>query len=165
MIKLKYATAVFSVFGMLLLAFCNGTVYGEDHIKGMDGIRTSMADIGNSLPGIIKDAKPNEIRTLERVFEINNYALVTIESYLKMIKVAVSSGGAINKEIVQVLNGWLGFMRNYCEYDIKYFDEVLSETKNEKIVELLKKEKTNMSNLKEISGQGIKENTELAGNL
>ncbi|MCM8790207.1 MAG: hypothetical protein NC938_00695 [Candidatus Omnitrophica bacterium] len=124
-----------------------------------------MTKVGSSLPELIRKAQPRDIRTLERLFEINNYALVTIESYLKMIKIALSSGTGINKEVLEVLNGWLKFISHYCDYDIKYIDEAIAETKDSAVVEALKTQKTNISTLKETSQAGIKENTELSNKL
>ena len=121
--------------------------------------------MGNAIPDLIKKADPKYLRTLERTFEINNYALVTIESYMKMVKVAISSGGTMNKDIVTVLNGWLGFIKHYCEYDVKYFDEALAETKDASIVGVLNKEKENISKLKSVSEKGIEENVKLSKKL
>lgn len=142
-----------------------GVAFPQEHIRELGSVRESMAQVGGKLPDLIKGADPKYLRTLERTFEINNYALVTIESYMKMVKVAVSSGGSINKDIVGVLNGWLGFIRHYCEYDMKYFDEALAETNDQSIAAVLKAEKENIAKLKAISEKGVLENTELSKKL
>lgn len=154
------------VIKLAVLAFFLTAIAGEafpqDHIRELGAIREAMAQVGSALPELIKKSDPKYLRTLERTFEINNYALVTIESYMKMVKVAISSGGTINKDIVTVLNGWLAFIKHYCEYDVKYFDEALAETKDESIAVLLKKEKDNISKLKNVSEKGIEENVKLS---
>jgi hypothetical protein len=82
-----------------------------------------------------------------------------------MIKIALTSGTGLNKEVLSVLNGWLKFVTNYCEYDIKYMDEALSQTKDASIVEMLKTEKSNISSLIEASRFGIKENSATSDKL
>jgi hypothetical protein len=150
------------IFPIILLAATAGEAYPQDHIRELGAVREAMSQVGSKLPDLIKKSDPKYLRTLERVFEINNYALVTIESYMKMVKVAISSGGTINKDIVTVLNGWLGFIKHYCEYDVKYFDEALAETKDDSIVSILKKEKDNISKLMSVSEKGIAENVKLS---
>ncbi|MFA6078945.1 MAG: hypothetical protein WC779_04280 [Candidatus Omnitrophota bacterium] len=124
-----------------------------------------MTEFGNKMPEMIKGAESRDIRTLERVFEINTYALTTIEAYFKMIKVAVSSEGDINKEIMEVLNGWLEFINNYCKKDMEYFDEALSETNDEKIMDVVLEAKKNIQSLSDATVQAISENKVLANKL
>lgn len=137
----------------------------QEHLRKLDTVRTSMTKIGSSLPDIIRKSEARDIRTLERVFEINNYALVTIESYLKMLKIAVSSSKGIDKSSLDVLNNWLKFISYYCEYDIKYMDEALSQIKDSAIIEVLKSEKSNIAALRDASQMGIKENTAISSKL
>ncbi len=150
---------------MVLFTAITGEAYPQDHIRELGAVREAMSQVGSKLPDLIKKSDPKYLRTLERVFEINNYALVTIESYMKMVKVAVSSGGTINKDIVTVLNGWLGFIKHYCEYDVKYFDEALAETQDDSIISILKKEKENITKLMNISEKGVSENVALSKKL
>lgn len=154
---------VLSIF--IFIAALAGEAFPQDHIRELGAVREAMSQVGGKLPELIKKSEPKYLRTLERTFEINNYALVTIESYMKMVKVAVSSGGTLNKDIVGVLNGWLGFIKHYCEYDVKYFDEALSETKDESISKVLANEKENIIKLKSVSEKGIAENIELSKKL
>ena len=158
---LCFTIAVF----LLLVSAVPGSCQGREHIRKLDTIRTSMTNMGSSLPEVIRKADAKDIRTVERVFEINNYALVTIESYLKMLKVAVASGASINQNVLDVLNGWLKFTARYCEYDIKYIDEALAQTKDAAIVDILKSEKNNITALREASHSGINENTALSNTL
>jgi len=120
-----------------------------------------MTELGYTLPQAIKEAKPEDIRTLERVFEINNYALMTIESYLKMLKVFSLGGGYLNKETVGILNGWLKFIANYCEYDMKYLDEAKTDTQNKPALEIIEKEKASIEALMNAAIKGSSENSEV----
>jgi len=139
--------------------------FSQEHIRKLDGVRTSMTGMGNKLPELIKNSQPEDFRTLERLYEINNYALVTIESYLKMIRIMVSSGGSINKDSLTVLNGWLKFIKHYCEYDLKYFDEVIADTKDAGIQKIVAEERANVMELKNISEKGMNENIEIANKI
>ena len=150
---------------ILCAALCVSSASPQEHIRRLDDVRTAMTSVGSALPDLIRKAEPQDIRTLERLFEINNYALVTIESYLKMIKIALASGTGINKDVLGVLNGWLKFMAHYCEYDIKYIDEALGETTDATVVDMLKAERKNIEDLRDTSQQGVKENTELSSTL
>jgi hypothetical protein len=160
--KLRNILIIKLIACSLLATAVVGDAFPQEHIRDLGAVRESMAQLGNKLPELIKNADPKYLRTLERTFEINNYALVTIESYMKMVKVAISSGGSINKDIVGVLNGWLGFIKHYCEYDVKYFDEALAETKDNAITAVLKAEKENITKLRNISEKGVAENVELS---
>jgi hypothetical protein len=148
-----------------LFAACCGGVFCQEHLQKLDDVRLSMGKVGGTLPDLIRKAKPGDIRTLERLFEINNYALVTIESYLKMIRIALASSSGINKDVLGVLNGWLKFVAHYCDYDIKYIEEALTETKDTAVIEVLKAEKQNISNLRDTTQVGIKENTDLSSKI
>ena len=150
---------------LLFAAICVSPACSQDHIRRLDEVRTAMTSVGSGLPDLIRNAESRDIRTLERLFEINNYALVTIESYLKMIRIALSSGTGINNDVLGVLNGWLKFIAHYCEYDIKYIDEALSETTDAAVIEQLKVERKNIEDLRDASQQGVKENTELSSTL
>ncbi len=144
---------------LALQIFSAHAVLCQEHIRKLDAVRTSMAKMGNVLPELTRKAQGRDIRMMERVFEINNYSLVTIESYFKMTKIALISGTGLNRDALGVLSGWLKFMTNYSEYDIKYLDEALSQTKDPTIIELLKSEKDNISSLHDASKFGIEENT------
>jgi len=135
-----------------------GQVTAQDHLSDLDSIRSSMTEIGYSLPQAIKSAKPQDIRTLERIFEINNYALMTIESYLKMLKVFSLGGGYLNKETVNILNGWLKFISNYCEYDIKYLNEAKADTQDKLALDIIEKEKGSIESLMNAAIKGSLEN-------
>jgi hypothetical protein len=154
------AKYLFLAISIALLA-CVECALAQDHLSDLDSVRTSMTDIGYKLPDAIKSAKPEDVRTLERVFEINNYALMTIESYLKMLKVFSLGGAYLNKDIVNILNGWLKFIDNYCEYDIKYLDEAKSETKDSTVLGLIDKERSYIASLKEATIKGSIENSKI----
>ena len=152
--NIMISAAVISIFALISVVPASA----QDHLSDLDSVRSSMTEIGYTLPQAIKAAKSQDIRTLERVFEINNYALMTIESYLKMLKVFSLGGGYLNKETVDILNGWLKFISNYCEYDIKYLDEAKAETQDKTTLELVEKERANIESLKNAAIKGSVEN-------
>jgi len=122
-----------------------------------------MTSMGYKLPQALGATKPENIRTLERVFEINNYALVTIESYLKMLKIYSLSGDRNNKDTLPIINGWLSFIVNYCDNDIKYLEKALTETDGETERKLVAEEKDNIAKLMEAAHKGMNENLKLFG--
>jgi len=132
----KHIRAFFLTFCLIALLALPASAQSH-HIKELDGLRNSMTKLGDGMSDVVKNVPKRDLRTAERVFEINTYALTTIEAYFKMIKVAVSSSGEINAEIVSVLNGWLDFMGKYCKKDIEYFDEALADTKDKPLVQKL----------------------------
>jgi hypothetical protein len=157
LIKKSFITMSIVAMATLLVS----PLYCQSHIKELDGVRKSMTDLGGSMPEMIKKSKNNELRTLERVFEINTYALTTIEAYLKMIRVTLVSKGNFNRDVIGVFNGWLEFMRKYCRRDLEYLDEAAGEIKNDSIIEVIKKARVNIKTLDGIAAKGISEN----GNL
>jgi hypothetical protein len=151
----------FIIVSLFLLTAGTTTSYSQNHIKELDALRSSMAEIGAKMPDMIRATKNNEMRTLERVYEINTYALTTIEAYFKMVKVAVSSDGKINTDIIAVFNGWLQFISKYCEQDISYLDEATLDMKNPDILKLLALTKSNITALDRIAAKAIEENNNL----
>lgn len=151
------------VTGWVLLS--PGIVCPDDHLKDIDKVRSSMTDMGYKLPETIRATKPENIRTLERVFEINNYALVTIESYLKMLKVFSLSPDRNFKGTLPILNGWLIFIANYCESDIKYLEEARKEMNGDPERAIVGEEADNITKLMEAARKGVNENSKAFGNL
>jgi hypothetical protein len=145
---------------MLLLP---ATAWTDDHLKDIDNVRSSMTAMGYKLPEAIRTTKPENIRTLERVFEINNYALVTIESYFKMLKVYALSHDRNAKETLPIVNGWLTFISDYCESDIKYLDEARAEMTGEAERKIVGEEKDDLAKLMEAAHKGIDENKKMFG--
>ena len=147
---------------MALVLSGEGSAFPQDHhLKKLDAIRSAMSELGSTMPELIKSAESRDIRTLERIFEINTYALTTIEAYFKMLKVAVSSNEPINKNTVTVLNGWLEFINKYCRSDMEYLDEAISQTKDDIIISLIEKAKNNIKELGDITLVAIDENKTL----
>ena len=157
----KLRLIIFLAAAALFINPASGYPDGTNHIKELDSLRTSMSSLGSTMPERIRGAQKYDIRTLERVFEINTYALTTIEAYFKMIKVAVSSNGDINTEIVSVLNGWLEFMNKYCGKDLDYFDEAMAITTDKKVIDLITKARNNIQTLDSITKRAIKENNDM----
>lgn len=151
----------FIIVSLFLLTAGITSSYSQNHIKELDALRSSMAEIGAKTPDMIKATKNNEMRTLERVYEINTYALTTIEAYFKMVKVAVSSDGKINTDIISVFNGWLQFISKYCRQDIYYLDEAKSDMKNPEILKVIALTRANITALDQIATKAIEENNNL----
>lgn len=151
-----------AILAVTLFLAASTSGLAQDHLKDLDNIRSSLTEIGNKLPGIIGSAAAEDVRTLERVFEINNYALMTIESYLKMLKVTVVSGGKLNKAAVSLVNTWLRFIANYCENDTKYLDEALKDTKDGAASDIVSRERNCIFLLQKAATKGIEENSSLA---
>jgi hypothetical protein len=149
--------------GWILLS--PGRVWPDDHLQDIDKVRVSMTEMGYKLPEAIRATKPDNIRTLERVFEINNYALVTIESYLKMLKVFSLSSNRNFKDTLPVLNGWLTFIASYCESDIKYLEAARAEMNGDSERAIVSEEATNITRLMEAAQKGIGENSRAFGKL
>jgi hypothetical protein len=160
----KRLISCLAITGLLVFS-CAASASCQEHIRKFDTIRAAMAKMGSTLPELTKKAQPRDIRTMERVFEINNYSLAAIESYFMMTKIALVSGAGLNKDVMEILNRWLKFVSNYCEYDIKYIDEALSQTKDTAIIEILKSEKNNIASLREASQFGINENAATSDKL
>lgn len=161
--SMRIKNTVLSLVVMSTIAW-TASVSAQDHLNDLDSVRSSMTELGYTLPQAIKTAKSQDMRTLERVFEINNYALMTIESYLKMLKVFSLGTAPLNKETVDILNGWLKFISNYCEYDIKYLDEAKADTQDKLALEIIGKEKVSIESLMKAAIKGSSENSKvLAG--
>lgn len=138
-----------------------GAAWAQSHLKDLDETRSLLTEIGNKLPDVIKSAKPADIRPLERVFEINNYAMMTIESYLKMLRVATLPGNSLNKETITLVNNWLQFIANYCESDLKYLDEAMAEAGEKSTSDIIGQERDGISRLREAAKKGMIENSKL----
>lgn len=149
-----------ALIGMALSCAFVTQALAQNHLKDLDDVRSSMTQIGRNLPDIIKAASAEDMRALERVFEINNYALMTIESYLKMLKASIVSGGKLNKEVITLVNSWLQFIANYCEDDVKYLEEAAKEVKGSATSDIIERERSCISRLMESAKKGIGENSQ-----
>lgn len=152
-----FRSSLFAIIGFTVLLTAM-TAQCEDHISNIDAVRTSMAATGSKLSEAIRTAQPENIRTLERVFEINNYALVTIESYLKMMKIFSLSGGYGREEIIKILNNWLSFIISYCASDMKYLEAEARQIKDKAVRDILAEEKDNITKLQDAARKGTVEN-------
>lgn len=149
------------VIGCMLLS--PAAAWSDDYLKDIDDVRSSMTAMGYKLPEAIRTTKPDNIRTLERVFEINNYALVTIESYLKMLKIFSLSSVRNDKGTLPVINGWLTFISDYCESDVKYLEEARMEMAGDEERKIVGEQKDNIAKLMEAARKGIDENLKAFG--
>jgi len=156
-----YNILVCMVIGCMLLS--PAAAWSDDYLKDIDDVRSSMTAMGYKLPEAIRTTKPDNIRTLERVFEINNYALVTIESYLKMLKIFSLSSVRNDKGTLPVINGWLTFISDYCESDVKYLEEARMEMAGDEERKIVGEQKDNIAKLMEAARKGIDENLKAFG--
>ncbi|HPS19391.1 MAG TPA: hypothetical protein PKY78_00170 [Candidatus Omnitrophota bacterium] len=133
------------------------------HIEQMFDLRTAITNQGKMLPENIKQTVGNDLRTLERIFELNTSTLTTIEAYFRLFKMAISQEGDPTQTSVNILNEWLAFIKNQCAYDTQYLDEAMKEIKNPAVLDHIKTAKTNIEQLAHISELGIKENPSMIG--
>ena len=140
------------------MAVCQSSGKETSHIEDLFEIRTSITNQGKILPELIRKAYSNDLRTLERIFELNTSAVTTIEAYFRILKIALSSNMESDPETVEIMNGWLTFINNQCSYDIEYLDEALNETTNAEVIEQLNTARDNVKRLATISEKGILEN-------
>ena len=152
------------IFAMLLFCGTVLTVHAQEykHIEKLFDVRTAITNQGKQLPDQIKQATGKDLRTLERIFELNTSALTTIEAYFRLFKMAISQESDPTESTVSILNEWLSFIKNQCTYDSKYLDEALMEVKNPQISEQLKTAKTNIDELSKTVELGIQENPSMA---
>lgn len=149
---------------LLLLVFLLSRIppaFSEDHIRQLDAIRSTIITQGNSLPQLIREADDRDIRTLERIYELNTSLLTTVEAYFKMLKLVIASGIEIKKEVIDSLNEWLIFIHNQCNYDMEFLDEAMYEADTETVIQQIKTAKGNIQRLYDATEQGITENNAL----
>ena len=144
--------------GAVLIANTPGFCQGSNYIEKMFDIRTSISDQGKVLPGKIREKTGNDLRTLERIFELNTSTLTTIEAYFRILKIAISTGSESSPQTIDILNGWLTFIDNQCDYDMEYLDEAMNETTDESVIEQLALAKDNIEKLSETVKTGLGEN-------
>jgi len=133
----------------------------EAYIEKLFDLRTAITDQGKNLPGDIKKTNGEDMRTLERIFELNTSALTTIEAYFRIFKVTITSGNDTKPEAVNILNDWLNFIANQCTYDTEYLNAALKDTRNKDVIQNLNISKKNIDKLAEIAQEGIAENNKM----
>jgi hypothetical protein len=135
------------------------------HIESLFDIRASIASQGQVLPDSIRASSGNDVRILERIFELNTSALTTIEAYFRIFKVTFATKEGLTQATNKILNEWLAFVNNQCQFDIEYLKETLNEAKNEDTKRQIEISKRNIEKLAEITKQGITENEEMLRKL
>lgn len=143
-----------------IFIFTERRAFSEDYIMKLDDVRTSITNQGNALPDLIRNAKSTDIRTLERVYELNTSALTTIEAYFKMLKVALSASEMTETSLAS-LDEWLMFIYNQCKYDIEYLDEALGQTNEEAILAQIQTAKGNLQRLSNLTTVAIEQNSSI----
>ncbi|MBF0253053.1 MAG: hypothetical protein HQL29_04475 [Candidatus Omnitrophica bacterium] len=127
------------------------------HVESLFDLRTQIGAQGDVLPEAIKASRGNDVRTLERIFELNTSALVTIEAYFRIFKISLSAE-TVTEESISILNEWLSFIKNQCSYDILYLNQALKESPNDSVAKNIETSLTNIKKLSEIATNGIQEN-------
>jgi len=153
----------FLIITILIFAFSTSNISyaeGYQHINDLFDLRSAISDQGQSLPDSIKKAAGNDLRTLERIFELNTSSLTTIEAYFRLFKMALTAQEELTGETIDILNEWLSFIKNQCSYDIEYLQEALLETENEEVISHINTAKDNIEKLSKIADTGISENKE-----
>lgn len=145
-----------SILVFMGVPFSFSTEYG--HIETFFETRNEISAQGKDLPEEIKQARGQDLRTLERLFELNTSALTTIEAYFRIFKIALSGEGSLSADTVRVMNEWLVFIEKQCQYDNEYLEAAFMETDNENVKVQISKARANIEKLAEISRKGIKEN-------
>ncbi|MBF0494597.1 MAG: hypothetical protein HQL28_05655 [Candidatus Omnitrophica bacterium] len=151
----------FLLCAFLFLLFNSTLLHAADfeYIDKLFDLRTSITDQGRLLPEAIKVAKANNLRILERVFELNTSALTTIEAYFRIFKISITTGTTLNESTTKILNEWLSFIENQCKYDSDYLTAAQTETDNPDVLKHLKISKVNIVKLAELCEEGVTENS------
>lgn len=153
-----------SIVIMAVFLFCgNGFGYCADfdHIEQLFDLRTAITNQGDILPDAIKKVRGENLRTLERIFELNTSTLTMIEAYFRLSLITITTNSESDEKAVNVLNGWLTFTNNQCTYDLDYLMATLQETTDEGVVKHIQMAKQNTSRLSEITKLGIEENSHM----
>ncbi len=157
---MKKQTTLSIILSVCLIFLSHTSSFGKEfeHIKQLFDLRESIGEQGKALPGLIRSASGNDLRTLERIFELNTSALTTIEAYFRIFKMAISTQKALDTGAVLILDEWLIFIENQCRFDIEYLDEAASENRDKKTMAQISISEKNIVKLSEIAKLGIQEN-------
>lgn len=154
-----------SLIVVLTLSLCALTINAHGlefkHIDDLFDVRSSIAQQGQLLPEAIRNSSGNDVRILERIFELNTSALTTIEAYFRIFKITFATREGLTPATEGILNEWLSFITSQCQYDIEYLREAKLETKNEQTLKQLDISQKNIGKLASITTFGVKENTEM----
>ena len=143
---------------IILLTSCFSFADNYGYVDTLFEIRTRIMDQGKDLSSQMQRTTGEDIRTLERVFELNTSALTTIEAYFRILKIAIASEDSLNSNIINILNEWLEFIKSQCYYDLDFINKALNETKNISVIYHLKTAKNNIERLADTSSTAITEN-------
>jgi len=152
----KILLSAAAVLVCLGVPFSFSAEYG--HIETFFEVRNEISAQGKGLPEEIKQAHGQDLRTLERLFELNTSALTTIEAYFRIFKIALSGEGNLSDDTVRVMNEWLVFIENQCQYDIEYMEAAMTETDSADVKTQIRTAMANIEKLAEVARKGIKEN-------
>lgn len=152
---------VIGLFFLFLFAVPDVFAQEINHIEDLFGIRESIAGQGLELPDLLREAEGPDVRTLERIFELNTSALTTIEAYFRIFRIAFTSEGGMSRENLEIANEWLRFIQNQCSYDLDYINATLQNNLSPDTQEQLTVAGENIEKLSTIAQFGIEENQNL----
>ena len=157
---MKKQTTLTVILSISLIFLSHTASFGEgfEHIKRLFELRESIGDQGKALPDLIRSSSGDDIRTLERIFELNTSALTTIEAYFRIFKMAISTQNMQDPATILILDEWLTFMGTQCKFDIEYLDEASSGNRDQAILKQINISKKNIIELATIAKIGVKEN-------
>ncbi|MFH1798672.1 MAG: hypothetical protein ABH844_04985 [Candidatus Omnitrophota bacterium] len=158
---MKIVFTVLALWAMLSVEEPSSFGKDYDYVEQLFDVRGLITDHGKLMPSAIKETTGNDLRTLERIFELNTSTLTTIEAYFRILMITLSTKSETNEQAVKILNEWLTFTNNQCAYDIEYLDSTLAETSDDTVIEQIQTAKHNAQKLSEILQLGIKENLRL----
>ena len=151
---------VFALFYCVFLLTLSYS-YAQDHIQKLNSVQNNIISQGQMLPEIIKKTNEKEVRTIERVYELNTSALTTIAAYFRMLKVITASEVELTEQIINSLNEWLSFINNQCNFDLDYLNEAYTTSSNPEILAEITYAQKNLQTLSEITNEGIQDNLKL----
>jgi hypothetical protein len=160
----KVISVFFLIFSFSAGATCFPAATAATHIEKLFDLRSSITNQGKSLPADIKQqTSVEDIRTLERIFELNTSTLTTIEAYFRLFKMMMTTNTETKLEVVDLLNEWLRFIGNQSKYDIEYLEQALTETKTEAVKKQITTARDNIQQLIALAQQGMNENRDMTG--
>lgn len=103
--------------------------------------------------------------TLEYFLGVNDYVMLMIESYWKMLMLAFASESRLNKDTIEILNDWLNFIMDHTEPHLNILDMALNETQNIVIHWILQTEKEIILSIRDEVQSCMKANSSTENNI
>ncbi|MDD5634324.1 MAG: hypothetical protein PHW46_03510 [Candidatus Omnitrophica bacterium] len=156
----RYLITIIIALGLLSIP-ATAPAKDLEYVEELFNVRSLITNQGKVLPDNIKDVTAGDLRTLERIFELNTSTLTTLEAYFRILKIALVTESESTTETVTILNEWLSFIKEQCQYDVEYLDATLKETTNSVVVEQIKLTKKYSEELIKVANKGLEENANM----